>query len=320
MKKIIIGIDGGGTRTTALMASMNTDGTYGIIAKGIGGGSNFASDTPLRAAENTLNAISSALKPLEGSREEYEVVSVAVGSSALDDFTDTPGKDEFSSLIASSSLFSGQEKRPEIILKSDAYISLYAMTEGGSGAILISGTGVMGMACNGFGELCPVSGWGDRLGDEGSGYYIASEGLKAALRFSDGIGESTSLYGAMLSHYGISSPRFILDKIYAPDYDKSILASFSKCVSEEAEKGDRIAKDILLTTSRILSGLALSLVRFSRSPIFGMYGSIFRNDKIIREEFLKQLAIHAPEVRPAFPSLTAEEAAVRLAINSVKER
>lgn len=311
MKNISIGIDGGGTRTTALAAWVKSDGSYEIIDRGVGGGSNFASDTPERAASNVLDAIKGSVSSLKN--DEYVITDIAIGSSALDDFGEIAGTDEFVDCIKDAPLFKGK-KTPNVMCKSDAFMALFAMTEGESGAILISGTGVMGMACDKNGKLYPVSGWGDRLGDEGSGYYVASEGLKAALRAFDGIGEKTSLCDAMLDHYNLTAPRNILDIIYSPDYDKSILASFSKRVSDEAAKNDAVALAILDKTADILAGITHTLVSLSGSDIFGMYGSIFKNDKYIRDRFMAKLKETDPTVRPEFPTLSAEEAAVKYAI------
>ena len=313
MKKIVIGIDGGGTRTTALAASVINGNKYENIGRGVGGGSNFASDTPERAASNVLDAIKEAVASLDN--DEYVITDIAIGSSALDDFGEVAGTDEFVKQIISSSLFEGK-KIPNVMCKSDAFMALFAMTKGESGAILISGTGVMGMACDKNGKLYPVSGWGDRLGDEGSGYYIAFEGMKAALRAFDGIGEKTSLCDAMMDHYNLSSPRNILDIIYAPDYDKSVLASFSKRVSEEAAKNDAVALSILDRTADILAGITHTLVSLSGSDIFGMYGSIFKNDKYIRDRFTLKLKETDPTVRPEFPTVSAEEAAVEYAMRN----
>ncbi len=73
----------------------------------------------------------------------------------------------------------------ELILLGDEEIALDAAFTGGSGILVIAGTGsnVIGRAPDG--TLHRASGWGPILGDEGSGYWIGLESIRAALRAHD---------------------------------------------------------------------------------------------------------------------------------------
>lgn len=62
----------------------------------------------------------------------------------------------------------------------DVYMALYGLTKGEEGILLISGTGSMGVAIDKDTNLHTVGGWGRPTNDNGSGYYIAVEGIKAA--------------------------------------------------------------------------------------------------------------------------------------------
>jgi N-acetylglucosamine kinase-like BadF-type ATPase len=72
-----------------------------------------------------------------------------------------------------------------LILCGDEEIALDAAFSGGSGILVIAGTGsnVIGRAPNG--RLVSAGGWGPVLGDEGAGYWIGLESIRAALRACD---------------------------------------------------------------------------------------------------------------------------------------
>jgi len=301
-KSVIIGIDGGGTRTTALAArTTDREGGYEIIGKGVSKGSNFYSDTVANAAAHTIDAVEKAVPA------GLAAAVVFIGNAALDDFNESPKLAEYVALLRESAVM----KNSVITCRSDAFTALHALTGGKAGALLISGTGVMGMARDEKGNIYPVSGWGDRLGDEGSGYFIALEGIKAALRDFDSDRPDTPLCRALLSHYGISSPRSLIDIFYADSYDKSAAASFSKPVSDCALAGDETSRGILVRAADILFDISRTLISRSGSDIFGIYGSVLKNDPIVRERYFGRFRSEFPGITPVFPDVSAEEAAVR---------
>jgi|GEM_PF-115826 len=73
----------------------------------------------------------------------------------------------------------------ELILLGDEEIALDAAFTGGRGILVIAGTGsnVIGRAPGG--SLHSAGGWGPILGDEGSGYWIGLEAIRASLRAHD---------------------------------------------------------------------------------------------------------------------------------------
>ncbi|MDP9052591.1 MAG: hypothetical protein M3O31_18000 [Acidobacteriota bacterium] len=73
----------------------------------------------------------------------------------------------------------------EVILCGDEEIALAAAFPSASGILVIAGTGsnVIGRASDG--SLHSAGGWGPILGDEGSGFWIGLEAIRAALRAHD---------------------------------------------------------------------------------------------------------------------------------------
>ena len=124
-------------------------------------------------------------------------------------------------------------KKARIFIRSDAFMALYGHTRGREGVVLISGTGAMGLACDKNGALHTVGGWGRLTGDEGSGYYIALSGIKAALRAYDGIGKPTSLTEILPKYFGCDSMRRLIDVFYGSPPPE--IAPFAETVAEQAK-------------------------------------------------------------------------------------
>ena len=68
--------------------------------------------------------------------------------------------------------------------------------------MLIVGTGVVALAVGADGALRTADGWGPLLGDEGGGAWIATTGLRAALRALEGRGPATELADAARARFG----------------------------------------------------------------------------------------------------------------------
>ena len=69
-----------------------------------------------------------------------------------------------------------------ILVTHDARIALSGATAGEPGMIAISGTGSIAFGCGPTGEVARAGGWGFIYGDEGGGFDIVRQALRAALR------------------------------------------------------------------------------------------------------------------------------------------
>ena len=204
--------------------------------------------------------------------------------------------------------------------RSDAYITLFGLKRGLDGgtdtpaALMISGTGAMGIAENALGELRAAGGWGRLTGDEGSGWFIAVEGIRAALRADDGIAPKTSLGNALLNRFGggRSTLRELIPVFYGDPEPE--IAAFAEDVARCAEEGDAVSLAILEEAARFLALYAAELVRFSRAKIVGIYGSVLTKNRTVREGFEKRLRDACGDgIKVTVPTLPAEEAAARYA-------
>ena len=77
-----------------------------------------------------------------------------------------------------------------LIVENDVEATLLGIANGQPTTLLISGTGAICFSFNGE-KTVRAGGWGHRVGDEGSGYWIGQQVAKAIFRAADGRGKST---------------------------------------------------------------------------------------------------------------------------------
>lgn len=91
------------------------------------------------------------------------------------------------------------------------------------------------------GRTARAGGWGELFSDEGSGYWIAREGLSLFSRMSDGRAARGPWYDMLRQHLGLQSDLDLCARIYGRN-DRSEFAALSTLVSRAAGAGDGQAK------------------------------------------------------------------------------
>ena len=81
-----------------------------------------------------------------------------------------------------------------VVVTDDAVIALAGATAGEPGIVTIAGTGSIAFGRNAAGRTARIGGWGYIFGDEGGGFDIARQALRAALRAEEGWGPPTALW------------------------------------------------------------------------------------------------------------------------------
>lgn len=292
-QKVLIGIDGGGTHSTAVAAW--PDGRIAAVTEG--GGLNFHNsgvETVHRRLEEMVQDLCA--------RCGAEAEEICVGMSALDAPADA----------ATLALFTRGMFRPgQLDLQSDAYIALQGFALGKPGVIVIAGTGSMLLMQDGAGCQHAAGGWGYLLGDAGSGYTLAREGLLAAIDASEGLAPATPLEALACQYFSTPTLRQTIDRVYAPDFTPDRLAGFARHVLAEAKNGDGAARAILERNMERLARQAAHLL--NKEPTarrVGLYGGIFAHSDEARAAFTKTLKALAPQAEVSFLSAPPEIGAV----------
>lgn len=189
-----IGIDGGGTRTRVVV----TDAAGRELGRIEDGPGRLRPGDPAASASAVADLIDRALRAT-GTRPPAESVCVALSGAGR--------ADERLELTAAL-------LREAIALRvrvtTDAEAALHDAFGEGPGLLLVAGTGSIAWGRAADGRGARVGGWGERLGDEGSGYAIGSDALRAILRAHDGRGEPTALIDAILGPLGFDDPETLV--------------------------------------------------------------------------------------------------------------
>lgn len=294
--KYYLGIDGGGTKTTAAVSDENGN----ILLKQIGKSINFYSvgmDSARFNLETVLVEIYTAL-----GINEYE--SAFIGCSALDGEADEE---------LTAKLCGGILNAKKIRMHSDVYIALKSVKDAKCPCVAICGTGSIAAGEDEHGNICVTGGWGHILGDEGSAYSIAATALKNCCTLID-TGEDGAILKAANEFFGVTDFRKAIDIIYSPDMTKDKLARFASVVGQLADEGDELAQAIMTHEALFFEApVHYLLQKVKNCDVLGLYGGVFQNNKIFREKFCEFIHHGYPELTIKLIETQPEETAARLA-------
>jgi N-acetylglucosamine kinase-like BadF-type ATPase len=286
MRRLYLGVDGGQSSTTALIA----DESGRIIGRGRGGPCNHVSAADGRA--KFFSAIGSCLeqarREAQVAPEDLKFASVCLGFSGGGE-----DKERYVRELIHSEFYK---------ITHDAEIALIGATAGEPGIILIAGTGSIAFGRNGKGETARAGGWGYIFGDEGGAFDLARQALRAALRQEEGWGEATSLREKLLRSTGAASANDLLHRFYG-SFDRTQIATLAVLTTEAAEEGDAAANAILERAAQQLGeyvqGVYLRLFQEPQVVSIACVGGVFESVSL-RQSFARVVlsSIGSPVIAP----------------------
>jgi N-acetylglucosamine kinase-like BadF-type ATPase len=229
---LVMGIDGGGTKTVALLADESGD----VLMEEVGGPTNFQVIGLDAASKNLIHLIRMCCK-----NAGYPANMIAVFVMGLAGAGRASDQDRFADSLMKLAR-SRRMKLNKVVVESDARIALEGALRGAPGIVMIGGTGSIAYGKNIDGTIHRVGGWGRVLGDEGGGYYLGQEAILAVLRQYDGRGESTMLTELIATKHKLENVEAIIAAVYSDGFD---IASLAPDAIEAARLGDRVAEKIL---------------------------------------------------------------------------
>lgn len=150
--------------------------------------------------------------------------------------------------------------RMSSVVVNDALIALEAGAPGAPGVVVASGTGSIVYGRDAHGRAARAGGWGHLLADEGSGFWLGREALRAVLRSVDHLGPPTLLTERVVAHFGVSRPRDAAREVSAVGVKPSTIAVLARDVQAAADAGDVVARRILEEAAEQLTLLARAVV------------------------------------------------------------
>jgi len=292
---LILGIDGGGTRTRASI--LEGDKVLGHAVSG----SIKRLRVGAEAAEANLRAVLTEAYAQAGVRA-VEAACCGVASVSM------PGTVEWITAV----LGDFAAERSEVV--GDEVIALDAAFRGGPGILQIAGTGsnCIGRAPDGSRET--AGGWSSRLGDEGSGYWIGVNCVRRALHAHD-CEQPTQVLEKVCEIWGTPNIDALVnlgDSTPGPDF-----AALAPAIYQLAEAGDPVALEVLRQASADLVEFVL-LVRSKlrrKHAIAGEVpvawtGGIIEKMALVRDGFFAGLKAAAPLMPVGKESVVSLDGAV----------
>jgi len=239
----IIGIDGGGTKTIGILATA----TGQHLARVQSGPANY----PVVGEAKTQTVLGSIVEELYEKADipPTSAARLCLGMAGLGRSAD---REVIGKICDELGICQNR------ILTHDAHIALVGGTEKQEGVIVISGTGAIVYGINTNGREARASGWGYLLGDEGSGYDIAIQGLRAVARAVDGRGDRTELTDRILNKLELNEPGELIRWVHAASRDT--IAQLAKVVFDTAMTADGVAECIVDEAADELVCAAISVI------------------------------------------------------------
>jgi glucosamine kinase len=294
---IYLGIDGGGTKTTCVVADKHS-----VLGSATSGGSNLTRWGEARVREALQTGVKEACA--KAGVDPQKIDRTCVGLSGA-------GRPEVREAVARmmSEIVGGQ-----VQVVSDLETTLEAAFGLGPGVITISGTGSIAYGRDTQGHTARSGGWGLAISDEGSGQWIGRAAVSAVLGAKDA-GDEPALLASILQGWKLST----LDELVrhanaspAPDF-----SSLFPLVLEAGGHGDALAGTVLDRAGVELAALARNVI----DRLFGgvgsvpvaMSGGVFRQSERVRQVFYNSVVGELPQARVQGTVVEAVDGALALA-------
>ncbi len=302
---LFLAIDAGGTKTSCLLADENR-----VLGRAATGTVKLMRVTEQEATSRLRDVLAEVSMAAGVGLSEVSRTCVGLAGISIDAVREWAER-EIGDVVGG-----------DLILCGDEEIALEGAFKGGPGILVIAGTGsnVIGRGLDG--TMYGAGGWGPALGDEGSGYWIGLEAVRAGLWAKDR-GVATTLLREVGEFWGAEA----LGDIVAmgnvrpgPDF-----AALTPIVAKCAQNGDDLANAVLERAGTELADqIALVALKMLESGGNGKAsvaytGSVLEHILPVRLSMIAALKQSAPGVKVMDVAADALEGAVWRARQTPKQ-
>lgn len=288
--QLVIGVDGGGTKTEAWLGRILDGQAAQVIGRGLAGSSNPRAVGMEMALANLAEAVAAARADAGLGQASVRLAVLAMSGA---------GHPTVREQIGAWAVQRGMAE--EIRFEHDAEPVLAEGTPAGQGIALIVGTGSAAIGADASGTKHVVGGWGYHYGDEGSAYWIGREALVAVARSADGRTGLTALVDALTTKLGVADGRAILGALEQTGNVRGAIARLAVEVEQAARAGDATALSIVKRGAEELATmtatLAARLQMGSRFPL-ALAGGVICGSELMRNELAAALAARGLQPEP----------------------
>lgn len=298
----LLGVDGGNTKTVALVA--RGDGTIVGAERALGGSDIYA--MPAEAALEAIRGVAEAALRAAGAAAVTAAAFSLAGADWPEDI---------------ALLRDGLRGRwPDPVVVNDAIGALRATIPSGPGVVVVCGTGAATGARGPGGRTWHSSFWQEPQG----AYEIGIRALHAVVRAELGIDRPTALTELLLAAAGEPDVESLLHRIKRRGArERHLVAGFTPAVMDAAERGDATATAIVREHGVALGETALAAARrvgiddgrFS----LALAGGVLRHaGDALRETIVATVLADAPKATIVQPMLEPAAGALLLAFDAAR--
>lgn len=291
-----LGIDGGGTKTEAVVLSKERK----ELARYISGAINYNGES----RENIFKNMAELFEKINRDYPLSDCRQIVIGMAGISN------PDAVSTMKAA--LSSANVSLPYLI-KGDQETGLYGALDGEAGIVLIAGTGSICVGRGRTDRLFRTGGCGNIIDDGGSGYAIGRDILSAVVRAADGRGPETVLSGLVFDYLGTvtddgasaveseqSGGGGLVSRLIKYLYDKKTskgdVAAFGRLISQGIEKrdpvsfaiADRAVDELYLLVSALIEKMKREEAFFGDLTV-AYSGSVLLKNEYIRNSLSNRL-------------------------------
>ena len=274
--EIYLGVDGGGSRTRALLC----DGQGAVLGAGKGPPSNYHAV----GVDGAVGAVAAAVAEAAaqaGLDPQPPMRAACFGLAGVN----RPVDQETLTRALGQRGFA-----PTIQVVNDVELVLAAGTGDAWGIALVAGTGSIGYGKAPGGATARAGGWGYILGDEGSGYSIATQALHLATQTADGRADAPRILAEVMAHWNLDEPEKLLGRVYRRDITIAEIAALTSRILPLAEEGDPAALELCDRAAAQLAVLADAVagaLSLTEAPL-ALAGGVVRASARVRAELVRR--------------------------------
>jgi len=286
---VVLGIDGGGSRTRAVTADAN-----GRIVGSAAGAS-------INPRHHDAPTVRERLRDLAQRAREPRPAPLSAVFLSLGGISTRADAAAVESVAAEVDALRGSK----VLVDNDARAALVGGLAGRPGMVLIAGTGsaCLGVTADGRRHWC--GGWEHLADDAGSAYWIAVEAVRAAVRVEDGRLPASRLRDLVFERWAPTEARALAERLSRPDLNRASLAglapdvialassdALAKSIVERA--ADELARMVAVTAARLFAPQASELI---------LTGGLARSGPPFTALLVSRIEATAPGVRVVEPEL-----------------
>lgn len=318
---LILALDGGGTKTLAVLARVDPLGAVTTLSTATAGGSN-----PLSCSwQSATDALATAIEGATHAALERGLISSAERPQCA-----VLGIAGVSDPAVRERLRRWCEDRgvaAQLHLATDVDVLLDGASSSQGGAldtlVLIAGTGSVCLGRGPSSHRAVAGGWGYLIDDDGSGYWVGQQALRACVAARDAGGVSP-LEHEVLRALGVGSIDSVKGAVYTAPQPRTVIASLAQSLDRLANgtmiaAGDArpLASQILQQAGELLAERALNAARLAGVRpghcTVTLAGGLLAGSELVRRTVLLSLE---PQLQPVRVHVAGDCVSAALALAS----